>query len=71
VVQRIARERTFLETLFNAIEDGVLVMDEQGMVIYFNQAVTRLIGLPANEEGRHVFAMSAGGGLETIGAGGC
>jgi len=54
VVQRIARERTFLETLFNAIEDGVLVMDEQGMVIYFNQAVTRLIGLPANEEGRHV-----------------
>jgi len=54
VVQRIARERTFLETLFNAIEDGVLVMDEQGMVIYFNQAVTRLIGLQANEEGRHI-----------------
>ena len=54
VVQRIARERTFLETLFNAIEDGVLVMDEQGMIIYFNQAVTRLIGLQANEEGRHI-----------------
>ncbi len=54
VVQRIARERSFLETLFNAIEDGVLVMDEQGMVIYFNQAVTRLIGLPASEEGRHI-----------------
>ena len=54
VVQRIARERTFLETLFNTIEDGVLVMDEQGTVIYFNQAVTRLIGLQANEEGRHI-----------------
>lgn len=51
VVQRLARERTFLETLFNAIEDGVLVADEQGRVIYFNQAVTRLIGLqPANDE---------------------
>jgi PAS domain S-box-containing protein len=46
VVQRLARERSFLETLFNAIEDGVLVADEQGRVIYFNQAVTRLIGLP-------------------------
>ena len=46
VVQRLARERSFLETLFNTIEDGVLVADEQGRVIYFNQAVTRLIGLP-------------------------
>ena len=26
VVQRLARERDFLETLFNAIEDGVLVI---------------------------------------------
>jgi len=51
VVQRLARERSFLETLFNTIEDGVLVADEQGRVVYFNQAVTRLIGLPpATEE---------------------
>ena len=28
VVQRLARERSFLETLFNTIEDGVLVADE-------------------------------------------
>jgi len=46
VVQRLARERSFLETLFNTIEDGVLVVDETGRVIYFNQAVARLIGLP-------------------------
>jgi PAS domain S-box-containing protein len=50
VVQRLARERSFLETLFNTIEDGVLVADEQGRVIYFNQAVTRLIGLPPDAE---------------------
>lgn len=50
VVQRLARERTFLETLFNTIEDGVLVADEQGRVIYFNQAVTRLIGLQPSAE---------------------
>ena len=53
-VQRLARERSFLETLFNAIEDGVLVADEQGRVIYFNQAVTRLIGLPPDAEDLHV-----------------
>ncbi|MGD0614098.1 MAG: ATP-binding protein [Verrucomicrobiota bacterium] len=51
VVQRLARERTFLETLFNTIEDGVLVVDENGRIIYFNQAVTRLLGLQASVEG--------------------
>ncbi|MBU6410284.1 MAG: PAS domain S-box protein [Verrucomicrobia bacterium] len=45
VVQRLAQERNFLETLFNTIEDGVLVVDDNGRIIYFNQAVTRLIGL--------------------------
>jgi len=50
VVQRLARERSFLETLFNTIEDGVLVADEQGRVIYFNQAVTRIIGLQPDAE---------------------
>jgi PAS domain S-box-containing protein len=54
VVQRLARERSFLETLFNTIEDGVLVVDETGRIIYFNQAVTRLIGLQPGEEEQHL-----------------
>lgn len=54
VVQRLARERSFLETLFNTIEDGVLVADENGRVIYFNQAVTQLIGLQTGEEDLHI-----------------
>ena len=55
VVQRLARERSFLETLFNTIEDGVLVVDEQGRIVYFNQAVTNLLGLKAQEtEGHHL-----------------
>ena len=54
VVQRLARERRFLETLFNIIEDGVLVADEQGRIIYFNQAVTRLVGLQPGVEGQGI-----------------
>jgi PAS domain S-box-containing protein len=54
VVQRLAHERSFLETLFNTIEDGVLVVDEHGRVIYFNQAVTGLIGLQPSEEELHI-----------------
>ncbi len=54
VVQRLARERSFLETLFNTIEDGVLVVDEAGRIIYFNQAVTRYLGLQPNVEGQPI-----------------
>jgi len=54
VVQRLARERSFLETLFHIIEDGVLVVDEQGRILYFNQAVTRLLGLQPGTEGLHI-----------------
>ncbi len=52
VVQRLARERSFLETLFNTIEDGVLVVDEHKRILYFNQAVTRFLGLQPNVEGQ-------------------
>src|SRR3569832_283461 len=55
IVQRLARERSFLETLFNTIEDGVLVIDENGRVLYFNQAVAQMLGLPAeNTEGQSI-----------------
>jgi two-component system, sporulation sensor kinase E len=55
VVQRLARERNFLETLFNAIEDGVMVVDANGRIIYFNEAVTRLLRWdPEQAEGRPI-----------------
>jgi PAS domain S-box-containing protein len=50
VVERLARERSFLETLFNTIEDGILVVDEHGRILYLNQAVTELLGLQADAE---------------------
>jgi two-component system, sporulation sensor kinase E len=55
VVKRLARERQFLETLFNAIEDGVVVVDEGGRIVYFNQAVVRLLNWPPEQtEGRPI-----------------
>jgi PAS domain S-box-containing protein len=54
VVQRLARERSFLETLFNTIEDGVLVVDDDGRILYFNQAVTRLLGLQPDADGQPI-----------------
>jgi two-component system, sporulation sensor kinase E len=45
VVQRLKRERAILETLFNTIEDGVIVADQEGRVIYLNQGAGRLLGV--------------------------
>lgn len=55
VITRLNRERALLETLFNVIEDGVLVVDERGFILYFNQAVTKLLGLQAGSaEGQSI-----------------
>jgi two-component system, sporulation sensor kinase E len=66
VVERLARERDFLETLFNTIEDGVLVVDEQGRILYFNQAVARLIGLQSAAEGQALSRYLPGLDLEKL-----
>ena len=66
VVHRLARERSFLETLFNTIEDGVLVVDENGRILYFNQAVARLLGLQASVEGQPISRFLPDLGWEAI-----
>ncbi len=45
LVQRLARERKLLETVFDVIRDGILVLDENGMLTYSNLVGRRLIGL--------------------------
>jgi two-component system, sporulation sensor kinase E len=56
IVQRLARERSFLETLFNTIEDGILVVEKTGRIVYFNQATIQLLGLPAEAAEGHMIS---------------
>ena len=46
VVQRLARERDFLGTLFDTIEDGVVVLDSKAQISWHNQSAEHLLGLP-------------------------
>ena len=49
----LARDKRFLETIFNAIREGVIVTDVSGTVIYLNDAACMLFGLdPATALGR-------------------
>ncbi len=45
LVQRLARERKLQETVFNTIQDGILVIDSDGVVQYANDAGLAMIGL--------------------------
>jgi two-component system, sporulation sensor kinase E len=42
---RLAQEKGFLETVFNAIHEGIIVTDSNGRVTYLNDAACKLFGL--------------------------
>ncbi|HET6409672.1 MAG TPA: PAS domain-containing protein, partial [Chthoniobacteraceae bacterium] len=46
---RLADEKGFLETIFNAIHEGVIVTDVSGRINYLNQAACDLFGLERDE----------------------
>ncbi len=45
-ILRLAKDKGFLETVFNSIEVGVLVVDQNLRIRYFNRAAKKLLGLP-------------------------
>jgi PAS domain S-box-containing protein len=48
-LHKLARERTALESVFNALREGVLIADEQGTIQYYNPAAARMLGLAEND----------------------
>jgi PAS domain S-box-containing protein len=52
LVQRLARERALLETVFNTIKEGIMVVDRDGIIQYANAAARALIGLKERDVGQ-------------------
>ncbi len=46
-VLKLSREKGFLETLFNTIQEGIVVTDPEGRINYLNAAASELLGIPA------------------------
>ena len=46
---RLAQEKGFLETVFNSIQEGIIVTDSSGRITYLNEAACQLFGLESND----------------------
>jgi two-component system, sporulation sensor kinase E len=46
---RLAQEKGFLETVFNAIQEGIIVTDASARITYLNNAACELFGLEAED----------------------
>src|SRR6185503_4837254 len=46
---RLAQEKGFLETVFNAIQEGIIVTDSGGRITYLNNAACDLFGLEGDD----------------------
>lgn len=67
LVQRLARERTLFEDIFNALQEGVLVITSDGEIEYANAAAHRLIGLGDDDLGGKVLWRLVPGLRPTLG----
>lgn len=47
-ILHLSREKGFLETIFNTIHEGILVIDRNLRIQYHNRAAKELLGLPDN-----------------------
>ena len=59
LVQRLAKDRRLLETIFDVIRDGILVLDGAGSIQYANLQGRRLIGLKESSVGKVKVARAA------------
>jgi two-component system, sporulation sensor kinase E len=44
-LQRLNNEKGFFETVFNTLQEGIVVVDSQGKILYLNHATTALLGM--------------------------
>jgi two-component system, sporulation sensor kinase E len=49
LVQRLARERSLFESVFNILQEGILVIDTTGVIDYANAAAHQLIGYAGDD----------------------
>tara|TARA_B100001248_G_scaffold262503_1_gene258966 strand:- start:69367 stop:70527 length:1161 start_codon:yes stop_codon:yes gene_type:complete len=66
LVQRLARERALLEMVFDTIQEGILVIDHDGIIEYSNQAALKMMGIEEKEVGKAILWKLVPGLAQTL-----
>lgn len=68
IVTRLIHEKGFLEKVFEALQEGVIVLDPQGRIGFLNRAASGFFGLdPERAEGQPLASQVRGLDWETLG----
>ncbi len=68
IVARLVREKGFLEKVFEALQEGVILLDPNGVIDFVNQAACRIFGLDAERAtGEHLSTQVRGLDWERLG----
>ncbi|MBC8125610.1 MAG: PAS domain-containing protein [Gloeobacteraceae cyanobacterium ES-bin-144] len=68
IVTRLIREKGFLEKVFEALQEGVIILDPQGVIGFVNHAASRFFGLDAEKAvGEHLSSQVRGLDWKTLG----
>ncbi|MBN1864528.1 MAG: PAS domain-containing protein [Victivallales bacterium] len=54
LMQRMARERSFFQLVFNAVKEGIIVIGADRRIQYANHAAQGLVGLPESYDGSDI-----------------
>lgn len=60
LLSRLIREKGFLEQVFEALHEGVIILDEEGIVSFINDAAERFFGLDDGIIGQRLMARIPG-----------
>lgn len=68
IVTRLIHEKGFLEKVFEALQEGVIILDPQGVIGFVNHAASRFFGLdPEQAEGERLSSQVRGLDWENLG----
>lgn len=68
IVTRLIREKGFLEKVFEALQEGVILLDPQGVIGFVNHAASRFFGIdPDKAAGEHLSSQVRGLDWEILG----
>ena len=59
----LKRQKEEFDTITSNMQEGLLVLDQEGNILSYNDAVLRLMGLPQVEEGKNVLSLNRSEGF--------